>query len=822
VTGDFNGDGKLDVIAGNIFTNQVSLYLGNGNGTFQSSAKSFAAGVAPGAMATGDFNGDGKLDLVVGPESGSDVLSILLGNGDGTFQPQTYYIGLQGAPTSIAAVDINGDGKLDLVVTTRSNDTVSVLLGNGDGSFRAPIIYHTGFNPGSIAIADVNGDGRPDVVISDAASHNISVLLNGASTSVSPTYTLNRPTPALTIVDPAVTLGTDGNPYINAAHLNGGNTTLAGTAIAGESVTVTDAAGNAAGTATAGADGYWAVNVSGLQDGTTYRYVATATDAAGNSSFGPAFTFTVDATAPTLLITDVEPGSANGTFTLYGTIDAADAGQAVLVKDGTNTLGTAVANADGSWSLSNVSLPSNDFGYGNVSAQATDAAGNTGVTPSINLRVVTAELVFNDSKASYIITAGPYGLGVEAGGTVTGARIGSGGNVVIFANGTAINTKLFGGAFEIDQGTSIGTLVQSGAIQHVKGGSASGATVAAGGYQDVINGTITDTVLDGSQQVLAGGTAVHTTINAGGQQDVSSGGTSSNTVINVSGLQYVGVGGSDSGATINGGTEDVAGTATGTSVNSGGVQQDYGTVSGAVIASGGVEHVYQGGVANGTDVAAGGYQDVSGGTVTDTVLDGAQQVLAGGVAVHTTIDAGAEVYVGAGGTTSNTVVNASGLQYVAAGGSDSGATIHGGLQYVAGTATGATVNGGEQDVGVGGTAVNTHLVNGSEHVLLGGLAQGIDFGGSSAATLVLDTPSGLTGSIANFGIGDGIDFRNTVVDSVGVDSANNLTITTSTGDSFSWALLAQYSASSFVLASDNAGGTMLSYEPAPTMLAASH
>src|SRR6202011_5910883 len=71
VTGDFNGDGKLDVIAGNIFTNQVSLYLGNGNGTFQSSAKSFAAGVAPGAMATGDFNGDGKLDLVVGPESGS-------------------------------------------------------------------------------------------------------------------------------------------------------------------------------------------------------------------------------------------------------------------------------------------------------------------------------------------------------------------------------------------------------------------------------------------------------------------------------------------------------------------------------------------------------------------------------------------------------------------------------------------------------------------------------------------------------------------------------------------------------------------------------
>jgi hypothetical protein len=87
---------------------------------------------------------------------------------------------------------------------------------------------------------------------------------------------------------------------------------------------------------------------------------------------------------------------------------------------------------------------------------------------------------------------------------------------------------------------------------------------------------------------------------------------------------------------------------------------------------------------------------------------------------------------------------------------------------------------------------------------------------------VPDTPSGLAGTIANFGLGDSIDFHNTVVSSVGVDASNDLTITTSKGESFSWALLAHYSAASFVLASGNSGGTMLSYQPAPTMLAASH
>ncbi|MGY3123279.1 autotransporter passenger strand-loop-strand repeat protein [Bradyrhizobium sp. S3.14.4] len=206
------------------------------------------------------------------------------------------------------------------------------------------------------------------------------------------------------------------------------------------------------------------------------------------------------------------------------------------------------------------------------------------------------------------------------------------------------------------------------------------------------------------------------------------------------------------------------------------------------------------------------------------MLDGEQQVLTDGHATGTTINAGGRQYVGSGGATTATTIETDGFQYVDSGATDGSATINGGYQFVAGAATAAAVSGGgEQEVGAGGIASNSHLDGGSEHVYAGGLLQNVDFGGSNGATLVLDAPTGLSGAIANFGADDTIDFRNTVVSSVDVDSANNLTVTTDGGQSYSWALLAQYAASSFVLAADGNGGTMLSYvPPQQTLLAAAH
>src|SRR6476660_8468953 len=108
VTADFNNDGRLDLVTCNTGSSSVSVLLGNGNGTFQS-PKTTAAGDNPVSIAVGDFNGDGKLDLTAA-NGGSGAVSVMLGNGDGTFQSPNS-IGIGGDAASVAVGDFNGDGK---------------------------------------------------------------------------------------------------------------------------------------------------------------------------------------------------------------------------------------------------------------------------------------------------------------------------------------------------------------------------------------------------------------------------------------------------------------------------------------------------------------------------------------------------------------------------------------------------------------------------------------------------------------------------------------------------------------------------------------
>jgi hypothetical protein len=154
VAGDFNGDGKLDLVVMNSGSNTLSVLLGNGDGTFQPQRSIAAVNTAaPGSIAAGDFSGDGKLDLAI--TNGSlGTVSIMFGNGDGTFRaPVQYAVGA--SPVSIAIGDFNGDGNLDLAVVTSFGDAcpsgvcpaLSVLLGNGNGSFQGPITYATTNNP---------------------------------------------------------------------------------------------------------------------------------------------------------------------------------------------------------------------------------------------------------------------------------------------------------------------------------------------------------------------------------------------------------------------------------------------------------------------------------------------------------------------------------------------------------------------------------------------------------------------------------------------------------------------------------------------------
>ena len=178
--GDFNGDGKLDMAVGDEGDNTVSILLGNGDGTFRSQS-TFPTGVAPDAIVAGDFNGDGKLDLAVADFT-DNTISILLGNGDGTFTAGRTITGVN-SPVAMVTGDFRSAGKLDLAVLDQADGLVSVFLGNGDGTFATKIDTSAGRSPSALVTGDFNVDGKTDLAVTNSGSNSVSVLLgNGDGT----------------------------------------------------------------------------------------------------------------------------------------------------------------------------------------------------------------------------------------------------------------------------------------------------------------------------------------------------------------------------------------------------------------------------------------------------------------------------------------------------------------------------------------------------------------------------------------------------------------------------------------------------------------
>ena len=211
--GDFNGDGKMDLAVVNFGdpsvndNGSVSILLGNGDGTFQP-ANNMVTGKNPSSIAVGDFNGDGRVDIVT--VNSDNTVSSLLGNGDGTFQAHVEY-GTGSGPEFVAVGDFNSDGRPDLVVTNSGGGSVSVLMGNGNGTLQSHVDYPTGGAANGVAVADLNGDGKLDLAV---AAGNGLVVLAGKGDG---TFMQIWSSAALGIRSSSVTIGdftNDGRPDV--------------------------------------------------------------------------------------------------------------------------------------------------------------------------------------------------------------------------------------------------------------------------------------------------------------------------------------------------------------------------------------------------------------------------------------------------------------------------------------------------------------------------------------------------------------------------------------------------------------------------------
>jgi hypothetical protein len=311
-SGDIDGDGVVDLVVANSGpgSTTISILRGNGDGTFQA-AQNAPAGSRPVAVALGDLNGDGALDVVVCNSglSGNSV-STVLNTGAGTFAPPATF-SVPGGPLSPAIADLNGDERADVVVAVNGANRVAVLLGNGDGALQPAVNHNVGMFPQSVVEGDFDADGDLDLAASNAGSGDVSILLNNGdgTFAAAVSYPAGSVSSAVAMLDVnndgALDLVTSNDTPGGTVHLlvgNGNGTFQAATPYATGNTPVFVAVGDVNG------DGQEDLATANFTPGTVSILRAAAptfAPAPAGPAFNPPTNLTVGANPKWILITDL-------------------------------------------------------------------------------------------------------------------------------------------------------------------------------------------------------------------------------------------------------------------------------------------------------------------------------------------------------------------------------------------------------------------------------------------------------------------------------------------------------------------------------------
>ena len=424
---DVNGDGNPDLLAVNedltAANSTVAVLLGNSDGTFQAAVSYGTGGVGADAIAVADLNSDGKLDLVVANcdssacNSSAGVVGVLLGNGDGTFQPAVAYgSGAAATNISVAVADVDGDGKPDLI-TANDSGLVGVLIGNGDGTFQTALTFSAGPGTQSVAATDINKDAKVDLLVAVYGANSIGVLLN-TSTVATTTALVSSPNPSE--FEQTVTLSATVTP------LRSGPPT--------GSVTFTDGT-TTLGTSTLDGNGLALFSTPDLGVG-SHSVVATygGDSNFGGSASGPLAQTVAQASTTLAVSSSSNPGIYNQTITLTATILPQYGGSAtgtVSFMDGTIFIGSTAVIAN-SASLTACALT---VGVHSIVAIYGGDLNFTGSQSS------PLQQVIGQATTTTVVTSNPNpsvaGQPVLLTATVTGEFGGSVTGTVTFKSGTA-------------------------------------------------------------------------------------------------------------------------------------------------------------------------------------------------------------------------------------------------------------------------------------------------------------------------------------------------------------------------------------------------